>query len=46
MAFIEGVKCPSFHTQFLGHFECASSTLRFRILFNVNALRALLLSKF
>lgn len=30
MAFAEGLKCPSFHTQLLDHFECANSTQHFR----------------
>ncbi len=38
MAFVEGVKCPSFHTQFLDCFECGTSTLQFRLHFSVNAL--------
>ncbi len=46
MAFVEAVKCPSFHTQFLDRFECASSTLHFHKLFSVNALCALLHSKY
>ncbi len=29
MVLVEGVKCPSFHTQFLDCFECVSSTLHF-----------------
>lgn len=27
MVFDEGVKCPSFHTQYLDHFDCAKKVL-------------------
>lgn len=38
VALVEGIKCPSFLTQFLDHSECAISTMRFRKLLSVNIL--------
>ncbi len=46
VAFVEGVRCPSFHIQFLDCFECMSSTLHFRILLSVNTLCTLMHSKY
>lgn len=37
---------PSFHTQLLDRYECASSTLHFLVLGSVNALSTLVHSKY
>lgn len=38
MVFIDGVKCPSFHDQFLNLCERSKSTLHFSVLLRVNTL--------
>lgn len=46
MAFVYNEKHPSFHAEFLDCFQCVDSRMHFRMLFAVNALCAVMYSKF